>query len=43
MLPIGAALCAVSWWLLHHGFTFFAISAGAIGLFCVIGAFFGSA
>ena len=43
MLAIGAILCAVSWWLLHHGFIFYGLSAGAIGLFCAIGAFFGSA
>ena len=42
MLASGAVLCAVSWWLLHHSFIFYGISAGAIGLFCAIGAFFGS-
>jgi hypothetical protein len=43
MEAAGVAFCALSWWLLHHGVTFFGISAGAIGLFCVAGAFFGSA
>jgi len=42
MLAIGVALCTVSWWLLRHSVIFFGISAGAIGLFCVIGAFVGS-
>jgi hypothetical protein len=42
MLGIGIALCAASWWLLHHGVVFYGMVAGAIGLFCVIGAFFGS-
>lgn len=43
MLTAGVGLCGVSWWLLHHGLTLFGISAGVIGLFCAIGAFFGSA
>ena len=43
LFSIGVALCAVSWWLLHHGLVFYGIAAGAIGLFCVFAAFFGSA
>jgi hypothetical protein len=42
MLAVGGVACTASWWLLHHGFIFYGISSGAIGLFCVIGAFFGS-
>jgi hypothetical protein len=42
MWGIGAVACTISWWLLHHGFMFYGISSGAIGLFCVIGAFFGA-
>ena len=39
---IGASLCSASWWLLHHGYTFFGISAGLVGLFALIAAFGGS-
>ena len=38
----GGALCAASWWLLHHGFTFYGVSAGLIGIFALICAFGGS-
>jgi hypothetical protein len=42
-LPLGTALCSASWWLFHHGFTFYGISAGLVGVFAVIAAFAGSA
>ncbi len=41
-LSIGIVLCPAAWWLLHHGFTFYGISAGLVGVFAVIAAFFGS-
>lgn len=41
-LVIGAVLCSASWWLLHHGFMFYGISAGLVGVFAVIAAFLGS-
>lgn len=41
-ISIGIVLCPGSWWLLHHGFTFYGISAGLVGVFAVIAAFVGS-
>jgi hypothetical protein len=41
-LCIGVASSAVSWLLLHNGYTLYGILAGAIGLFAVIAVFSGS-
>ena len=41
-LLAGGAFCAASWWLLHHGLIFYGVSAGALGLFCIVAAFVGS-
>jgi hypothetical protein len=41
-LCIGVALSAVSWLMLHDGYTLYGIVAGAIGLFAVIAGFSGS-
>ena len=41
-LLMGAALCGASWWLLHHGFMFYGVSAGLVGVFALIAAFVGS-
>jgi hypothetical protein len=41
-LLMAIAFGSASWWLLHHGFTFYAISAGLVGLFAGVAAFFGS-
>ncbi len=38
LIAFGLALCAGSWWLLHHDTTFWGIVAGAFGLFCVVAA-----
>src|SRR5450755_171411 len=42
LLGAGVGLCAASWWLLHNGYIFYGISAGAIGIFCVIAALGGT-
>jgi len=42
VLGFGLALCAASWWLLHHGFMFYGISAGACGVLCIMVGFSGT-
>jgi hypothetical protein len=41
-LSIAVGLGATSWWLLHNGFMFYVISAGAVAIFALIATFSGS-
>src|SRR5262245_18195076 len=38
-LAIAAVLLPLAWWLWRHGFVFYAIVAGAVGAFAVVGSF----
>jgi hypothetical protein len=42
LAAFGLALCAGSWWLLHNGYMFYGISAGACGALFVIAALGGT-